>query len=108
LGLCGDSGQADVIRIDLKSTSTQIEFSVPTWQDLKGVQSGADLDALVVPDQNPMIAHLRDSLWVPPLVSSNILEAKSLTPSDLIPLLSAKFQFMAAIRWVSLHGDIAE
>jgi hypothetical protein len=36
------------------------------------------------------------------------LEAKSLTPSDLIPLLSAKFQFMAAIRWVSLHGDIAE
>jgi len=59
---------------------------------LKGVQSGSDLDALVVPDQNPLMARLKNSLWVPPLVLSNILDAKSLAPSDLIPLLSVKFQ----------------
>jgi hypothetical protein len=59
---------------------------------LKGVQSGSDLDALVVPEQNPSMARLKNSLWVPPLVSSNILDAKSLAPLDLIPLLSAKFQ----------------
>jgi len=45
LGLCGDNSQAEVLHIDSNSASTQNEFSVPTWRDLKGVQSGSDLDA---------------------------------------------------------------
>jgi hypothetical protein len=65
---------------------------VPAWRDLKGVQVGADLDALVVADQNTSVVKFKNSLWIPPLVLSKILEAKSLVPAVLIPLLSAKFQ----------------
>jgi hypothetical protein len=52
----------------------------------------ADVGALVVPDQNPTIAKFKNSLWVPPLVLLSILEAQSLVPADLIPVLSVKFQ----------------
>jgi len=91
-GLCGDDHQAGVYRIDSKSASTSLELLVPVWRDLKGTQSASDLDALVVPVQNPTIACFKNSLWAPPLVSATILEAKSLVPAILIPLLSSKFQ----------------
>jgi len=92
LGLCGDDSRADVYRIDSKSASLPLELIVPAWRDLKGVQQGSDLNALVVPEQNPMVTKVKNSIWVPPLVYSTILEAKSMDPSDLIPLLSSKFQ----------------
>jgi hypothetical protein len=38
------------------------------------------------------MTRFKNSLWIPPLVSLTILEAKSLVPSELIPLLSSKFQ----------------
>jgi hypothetical protein len=92
LGLCGDESQAEVYRIDSKSASTTLELHVPAWRDLKGLQPGADLDTLVVPDQNPSVARFKNSLWIPPLVLNTIFEGKSLDPAVLIPLLSTKFQ----------------
>jgi hypothetical protein len=92
LGLCGDESQAEVYRVDPKSASTNFEITAPAWRDLKSLQQGADLDTLVVPDQNPQITRVKNSLWIPPLVLTTILEAKSLVPSVLIPLLSARFQ----------------
>jgi hypothetical protein len=92
LGLYGGESQAEVFRIDSKSASTTLELAVPSWRDLKGTQSSADVGALVVPDQNPTIAKFKNSLMVPPLVLLSILEAQSLVPADLIPVLSVKFQ----------------
>jgi len=59
---------------------------------LKGTQSSSDVNALVVPNQNPSTAKFNHRIWIPPLVLTTILEAKSLVPSDLIPPLLAKFQ----------------
>jgi hypothetical protein len=81
-----------VYRIDPASASKSIEFQVPSWRDLKSSQSIRDVDALSIPDQNPAVAQLNQSLWIPPLVLNSILEAKSLVPAELIPILSAKFQ----------------
>jgi hypothetical protein len=82
LGLCGDSNQADVYRIDPTSAARTQSFQVPAWHDLKGAQSSSDVNALVVPDQNPSTAKFNHSIWIPPLVLTTILEAKSLVPSD--------------------------
>jgi hypothetical protein len=90
LGLCGD--QADVYRVDSKSATGSLELSLPAWRDLKSLQMGSYLDSLVVPDQNPSMARFKNSMWIPPLVSVAILEADSLIPSVLIPMLSSKFQ----------------
>jgi hypothetical protein len=92
LGLCGDDAQADVYRIDPDSASSSLELQTPLWRDLKNLQPGADLNGLLVPDQNPPMARFKNSMWIPPLVSTSILEAKNLSPEELIPLLSAKFQ----------------
>jgi len=92
LGLCGDDRQAEAYRIDSKSASTALEIQVPVWRDLKGTQSVTNIEALVVTDQGPPMAHFKNGLWVPPLVLATILEAKSLVPATLIPLLSSKFQ----------------
>jgi hypothetical protein len=92
LGHCGEGNKADVYRVDSKSATGSFELSVPAWCDLKSLQPGSDLDSLVVPDQNPSTAHFKNSLWIPPLVSVAILEADSLIPSVLIPMLSSKFQ----------------
>jgi len=56
------------------------------------MQPGADLDTITVPDQSPTVTRFKNSLWIPPLVLTTILEAKSLIPATLIPLLSTKFQ----------------
>ena len=92
LGLCGSDDLADVYRIDPKTASSTLEIPVPTWRDLKGTQSSGDVETLVVADQNPTMARFKNSFWVPPLVSVSILEAKSLLPAELIPLLLTKFQ----------------
>jgi hypothetical protein len=92
LGLCGDGRQAEVYRIDPVSASKSIEFPVPTWRDIKSSQSNKDVDALIVPEQSPTMARFNQSLWIPPLVLTTILEAKSLVPAEVIPLLSLKFQ----------------
>jgi hypothetical protein len=92
LGLCGDGRQAEVYRIDPVSASKSIEFPVPTWRDIKSSQSNKDVDALIVPEQSPTIARFNQSLWIPPLVLTTFLEAKSLVPAEVIPLLSSKFQ----------------
>ena len=85
LGLCGDESQAEVYRVDPKSASTNFEITAPAWRDLKSLQQRADLDTLVVPDQNPQVTRVKNSLWILPLVLTTILEAKSLVPSVLIP-----------------------
>jgi hypothetical protein len=92
LGLCGSDSQAEVYRIDPKSASTSLELPVPTWRDLKGLQPGTDLNSIVVPDQNPPVARFKNSLWIPPLVLTTVLEGNSLDPAVLIPALSLKFQ----------------
>jgi len=92
LGLCGDDKQAEVYRIDPSSAARSIEFPAPAWRDLKGSQSAGDVEALSVPDQGPAMARFNHSLWIPPLVLTTILEAKTLLPAELIPLLSLKFQ----------------
>jgi len=90
LGLCGDDSQAEVYRIDPKSAANALEISAPAWRDLKGMQVGTDLDSLTVQEQTA--TRIKNSLWIPPLVLTSVLEAKSLAPADLIPLLSVKFQ----------------
>ncbi len=92
LGLCGDDSLAEVYRIDPKSATIPLEISAPAWRDLKGVQIGTDLDSLTVQEQTASITRIKNSLWIPPLVLTSILEAKSLVPAELIPLLSVKFQ----------------
>jgi hypothetical protein len=92
LGLCGFDKHADVYRVDPKSASLSTEFPVPAWRDLKGYQSSNDVDLLLVPDQNPSVARLNHSLWIPPLVLNAIMETKSLKPAELILILSTKFQ----------------
>lgn len=92
LGLCGIKEKAEVYRIDSKSASMNLELPVPAWRELKGAQSEMDVLALTVPDQNPTTARFKNSLWIPPLVSNTIMEAKSLMPLTLIPLLSSRFQ----------------
>jgi hypothetical protein len=92
LGLCGVDEHAEVYQVDPNSASCALEFKVPTWRDLKGAQAEADIVALTVPDQNPSSTKVKNSIWLPPLVSLTVLEAKSQNPAVLIPLLSLKFQ----------------
>jgi hypothetical protein len=92
LGLCGVDEHAEVYQVDPVSASRAFEFKVPTWRDLTGAQAEADIDALMVPDQNPSSAKVKNSVWLPPLALLTVLEAKSQNPTVLIPLLSLKFQ----------------
>jgi hypothetical protein len=93
LGLCGDGHQAEAYQIDSDSAASSLDLPVPSWRDLKGAQSAESIDTLGIPDQNPMILCTKFNLFIPPLVLNMILDAKSLVPSVLIPILSsAKFQ----------------
>ncbi len=62
------------------------------WRDLKAVTSAEDVASLIVPDQNPSVFCRKTSLVIPPLGLTLILEANTLCPATLIPLLSSKFQ----------------
>lgn len=84
--------QADVYQVDSMSAVRALEFGVPAWRDLKGVQSESEVDALAAPEQNPSMTQVKNSVWIPPLVLVTILEAQSMNPAVLIPILSTKFQ----------------
>jgi hypothetical protein len=47
---------------------------------------------LQVPEQNPSVFHGKSSIIIPPLLLTAILDAASMDPTQLIPILSAKFQ----------------
>jgi hypothetical protein len=88
----GRGSKADCYRIDPISAIQDIEFNAPVWRDLKGAPDEAAVGALQAPDQNPTVHRGKTSILVPPLVLTTILEATSLEPAQLIPILSAKFQ----------------
>jgi hypothetical protein len=92
LGLLGGGPKADCYHIDPASATRDLEFNAPVWRDLKGAPDAAAIQALQVPDQNPSVFHGKSSILIPPLVLTAILESTSLDPSQLIPILSAKFQ----------------
>jgi hypothetical protein len=92
LGLCGGDTEAAVYRIDPVSASTAFETTAPVWRDLKAVTSAENVASLTVPEQNPTVFRGKNSLIVPPLVLTSILEAMTLCPATLIPILSQKFQ----------------
>jgi hypothetical protein len=91
LGLSGGATEADVYRIDQISASTDFETAVPLWQDLKTAASAENVNLLTIPQNPPMFCD-KSSLIVPLLVLTTILEAMTLCPASLIPLLSPKFQ----------------
>ncbi len=92
LGLSGGLAEATVHRIDPTSASLDFEMPVPVWRDLKTAASVDNVAVLIVPDQSPPVFHGKNSLIVPPLVLNAILEAKTLCPATLMPILSSKFQ----------------
>jgi hypothetical protein len=92
LGLLGGLAKATAYRIDPTSASSDFEIPVPTWRDLKSVTSVESVSLLTVPEQNPPVFRGKNSIIIPPLVLSACLEAKTLCPATLIPILSAKFQ----------------
>jgi hypothetical protein len=59
---------------------------------LKGVATAAVVEALQVLEQNPSVFYGKSSIIIPPLVLTAILDAASMDPTQLIPILSAKFQ----------------
>jgi hypothetical protein len=92
LGLMGGGQKAECYRIDPASAVIDLEFNAPAWRDLKGAQDAAAVKALQVPDQNAQVFRGKSSIIVPPLVLTAILESTSLDPTELIPILSTKFQ----------------
>lgn len=92
LGLSGGPAVAELYRIYPVSASADFETTTPVWHDLKNVTSVENVASLTVSVQNPSAFHGKNSLVVPPLVLSSILEAKTLCPATLIPILSSKFQ----------------
>jgi hypothetical protein len=92
LGLLGGGSKADCYHIDPASATKDLEFNAPVWRDLKGATDAAAVQALQVPDQNPPVFRGKSSILIPPLVLTAILESTSLDPSQLIPIISAKFQ----------------
>jgi len=75
LGLSGDGDHAEVYQIDSDTAAGSLELVVPLWRDLKGAQSPEGFDALVVPDQNPSVLRIKNSLLIPPLDLNSILES---------------------------------
>ncbi len=92
LGLSGGTAKAALYRIDPVSAAADFETPTPVWHELKAVTSADHVASLIVPDQNPPVFWGKNSIVVPPLVLNSILESKTLCPSTLIPILSAKFQ----------------
>jgi hypothetical protein len=87
LGLLGGEAKADCYRIDPTSATQDLEFNAPVWRDLKGAPDSAAVSALQAPEINPSVYRGKASILVPPLVLTAILEATSLDPAPLIPIL---------------------
>jgi hypothetical protein len=63
-----------------------VEVNTPSWRDLKGATSPE------AADQNPSVFKGKLGIVIPPLVLTSILEADTMIPANLIPILSNKFQ----------------
>ncbi len=91
-GLLGDGSRADCYRIDPTSLFQDVEVPTPSWRDLKGATTPDAVHLLQVGDQNPSLFKGKLVIIVPPLVLTSILEANTMDPTRLIPILSTKFQ----------------
>jgi len=91
VALSGAGPRADCYRIDPTTAFKDIEFAAPLWRDLKGAATADVVASLKPQDQNAAMYKGKQVLIVPPLVSVSILEANTLQPASLVPILSAKF-----------------
>jgi hypothetical protein len=92
LGLVGREMNADVYRIDPISSSADFETTTPLWRDLKSATTTENVASLVIPDQNPPVFRGQSSLIIPPLVLTTVVDANTLCPASLIPIMSSKLQ----------------
>jgi hypothetical protein len=92
VALNGYTSKADCFRIDPETAFRDLEFQTPVWRDLKSVGTKDAVQNLQAPDQASTSFKGKQVMIVPPLVSLAILEAKTVQPGELIPILSAKFQ----------------
>ncbi len=92
LGLSGGGERADCYRLDPTSLFQDVEIPTPCWCDLKGATSPETVNSLQVAEQNPSMFKGKLGIIVPPLVLMTILEANTMDPAHLIPILSIKFQ----------------
>jgi hypothetical protein len=91
-GLSGGESRADCYRTDPTSLFQDVEVPIPSWRDLKGATTPDAVRLLQVGDQNPSLFKGKLGIIVPPLVLTSILEANTMDPTSLIPILSSKFQ----------------
>jgi hypothetical protein len=92
LGLSGGGARADCYRLDPSTLFQDTEIQTPSWRDLKGALTPEAVEALQVTDQNPSVFKGKLGMIVPPLVLSSMLEAETMNPAELIPILLVKFQ----------------
>jgi len=92
LGFFGGGALADCYRFDPTTLFQDIEFQTPTWRDLKGATTPEMVNLLQVGEQNSSSFKGKLGMIVPPLVLTSILEAGTMDPAHLIPILLGKFQ----------------
>jgi len=87
LGFSGGGALADCYRFDPTTLFQDIEFQTPTWRDLKGATTPEMVNLLQVGEQNSSSFKGKLGMIVPPLVLTSILEAGTMDPAQLIPIL---------------------
>jgi hypothetical protein len=92
VALSGDGVSADCYRIDPTMSFTDLEFNTPLWRDLKSAADEVSIKILLPQEISNCIYKGKQTMVVPPLVLTTILESKSLSPAVLILALSSKFQ----------------
>jgi len=92
VALSGDVVSTDCYRIDPTTSFTGLEFNTPLWRDLKSAADEDSIKKLFPQEISNCIYKGKQTMVVPPLVLTTILEATSLSPAVLIPALSSKFQ----------------
>jgi hypothetical protein len=93
LALGGAGASASCFRIHPSSFSELVEETpCPTWGNLKGASSSAEVLALVAPADSQIKIKSRRVVVVPPLVALTILSSSSSAAEDLIPLLIEAFK----------------
>ncbi len=97
--------RADCYRIDPTSLFQDVEIQTPSWRDLKGPTTPDAVNLLQVAEQNPSTFKGKLGLIIPPLVLTTILEANTMDPADLIPILLVKFQDFVLYRSGSKVGE---
>jgi len=92
LGFLGGGALADCYRNDPTTLLQDVEFQTPTWRDLKGSMTSEAVNLLQVGEPNTSLFKGKLGMIIPPLVLTSILEAGTMDPAQLIPILSGKFQ----------------